>query len=311
MGGFGNDTYRYASGDGNDVIRELNSGFIDSDTLRFTNLNASDLTFGRSIVDTNDLLINITATGEVITVDDHFVSTTKGIEQIQFADSSAWDRGQIASAAWLQGTAGADTINGTIGNDTLVGLGGADILLGDFGNDTYRYASGDGNDIIRELNSGFIDSDTLRFTNLNASDVTFGRSITDTNDLLINIIGTGELITVDDHFVSTTKGIEQIVFANSSTMDRAQIASSAWLQGTAGADTINGTIGNDTIVGMGGADILLGDFGNDVYRYAAGDGNDIICELNSGFTDSDTLRFTNLNVVDLTFARSVTDTNDL
>jgi Ca2+-binding RTX toxin-like protein len=308
LGGYGNDTYVYAAGDGNDLIRDIGYNF-NNDVLKLTNLNAADVTFARSIADTNDLLINITATGEVITVDDHFLGTATGLEQIQFADGTIWNRSQIQAVAWLQGTPGADTITGTDGDDTILGKGGADTLLGGYGNDTYVYASGDGNDLIRDIGFNF-NNDVLKLTNLNASDVTFGRSAADTNDLLINITATGETITVDDHFLGTATGLEQIQFANGTTWNRSQIQAAAWLQGTSGADTITGTDGDDIIAGKGGDDTLLGGYGNDTYVYASGDGNDLIRDIGYNF-NNDLLKLTNLNVSDVTFGRSIADTNDL
>ena len=308
LGGYGDDTYVYASGDGDDVIRDVGYNF-NSDTLRFTNLNAADLTFGRSVADTNDLLINVTATGQTITVDDHFSGELIGLEQIQFADGTTWNQSQIQAAAWLQGTSASETITGTVGNDTIVGKGGDDILLGGYGDDIYRYASGDGNDVIRESGYNF-NSDTLRLSNLNAADVTFGRSLTDGNDLQIKINATGEVITVDDHFIGAETGLEQIQFADGTTWNRSQMQSAAWFRGTAAAETINGSAGNDTIVGSGGADTLLGGNGDDTYVYTSGDGNDVIREIGFNF-NSDTLRLTDLNIADLVFARSLSDTSDL
>src|SRR5439155_1102240 len=135
--------------------------------------------------------------------------------------------------AWLQGTAGADVITGTDGNDTFLGRGGADTLLGGYGDDTYVYASGDGNDLIRDIGYNF-NTDVLRLTNLNASDVTLSRSIADINDLLVTVNATGEVITVDDHFSGTPTGLEQIQFADGTIWDRNQIQANAWLRGTAG-----------------------------------------------------------------------------
>ena len=129
LGGIGDDTYVYASGDGNDVIREIGWNF-NTDTLRLTELNAADVTFGRSVVDPTDLLITINATGEIITVDNHFAGTATGIEQIQFADERIRNCPAIAAAAWMPivGTKGADTLHGTAGRDMFYGVGGADTL---------------------------------------------------------------------------------------------------------------------------------------------------------------------------------------
>jgi Ca2+-binding RTX toxin-like protein len=254
------------------VIRDVGYSF-DTDILKLTNLNSSDVTFARPIADPNDLLINVTATGEVITVKDHFLGTATGIEQIQFADGTIWNRSQIQAAAWLQGTSAAETITGTDGDDTIVGKGGADTLLGGYGNDTYVYASGDGNDVIRDIGYNF-NADVLKLTNLNAADVSFGYQAN--NNLLIAINATGEVITVENHFAGTTTGLEQIQFADGTTWDRTAIQAHAALVGTSGADTINGTSANETLDGLAGNDTINGGGGYDTYKFGAGFGQDVI-----------------------------------
>src|SRR5437016_4086231 len=95
----------------------------------------------------------------------------------------------------FNGTSGADVINGTSSSDTITGNRGNDTLLGGAGSDTYVYAKLDGSDVIREVGNS-ADTDTLRFTNLLAADVTLSRSLVDANDLLVTINATGDVITV-------------------------------------------------------------------------------------------------------------------
>jgi Ca2+-binding RTX toxin-like protein len=127
----------------------------------------------------NDLLVTINATGEVITVDDHFVGTSTGLEQIQFADGTTWDRTTIQAQSVLLGTSGADTINGTSANETLDGLGGSDTLnggsgndilvggagndtlTGGTGNDTFLFRAGFGIDIITDFTAGAGSDDAI------------------------------------------------------------------------------------------------------------------------------------------------------
>jgi Ca2+-binding RTX toxin-like protein len=309
-GGSGSDTYIFGVGYGNDLIQE-NGSSSDVDVLRLANLNTSDLIFTRSISDTNDVVITVKATGEVITIDNQISGATSGVEQIQFADGTVWDSNAIiANTRNFIGTALGETINGTTGNDIIVGNGGNDTLHGNSGNDTYVYAQGDGDDLIQE-NGSTTDFDVLRFSNLNASDLTFTRSLTDTNDLVIVVNATGERITVDNQNVGAASAIEQIQFADGTTWDANTIAvNSRNFIGTAGVDTVNGTTGNDTITGNGGNDTLHGNGGNDTYVYARGDGNDLIQE-NGLSTDADVLRFSDLNVNEITFSRSLADLNDL
>lgn len=149
--------------DGSDVISESISSL--GDVLRFTNLNAVDVTL-RS--DTLHLYVKINATGHEIRVNNQFNITNRGIESIEFADGSTWGAATIAAHAWIRGTTGADTINGSNDlKDTLFGDLGNDTLSGGNGNDIYLYRSGDGSDIISESVNSM--EDILRFTNLNAA----------------------------------------------------------------------------------------------------------------------------------------------
>ena len=317
LGSAGSDIYIYASGDGSDLIGDA-AGFTDNtDVLVLKNLNAGDLTFVRY---GNDLAISNAATGETITVNDQFYSESEywGLERIDFADGSSWDRSQIETAAQLDylvtvpGTAAAETLTGTFGDDVIRGFGGNDTLLGDAGSDIYIYASGDGSDLIDDA-AGFTDNtDVLVLKDVNADDLTLLRY---GDDLTINITATGTTITVNDQFRSESEywGLERIDFADGSSWDRSQIETAAQLDylvtvpGTTAAETLTGTFGDDVIRGFGGNDTLLGDAGNDIYIYASGDGSDLIDD-EAGFTDNtDILVFKNLNAVDLSVARTGDD----
>ena len=113
-------------------------------------------------------------------------------------------------------------ISGT-GNDVLRGAGGNDILVGGYGGDTYVYASGDGNDLIVDGNdpSNPSERDTLQLTNI-ASDGVTVTATQNGEDLLVNVLATGETITVLQQFV--TLGIERLTFANGVAWNRATIA---------------------------------------------------------------------------------------
>ena len=332
-GGAGSDTYLYALGDGSDLIHEaFNSG---TDTLRFTDLNAGDISLANAQNDPNDLIITVTATGDTIRIDDQFYTTSafnSGIERMVFADGTVWDAAAIAAATaiYIDGTPGNDTLNGTAYNDIITGGLGNDTLNGGAGSDTYVYAVGDGNDRIHEdFNSGI---DTLRLTNLNAADVSFAGALGNPDDLIITVTATGETIRVDNQFTSmaaSNYSVDQIAFADGTTWNMAAIAAATTftfvgtpgndtLNGTAYHDVINGGAGNDTINGNAGDDIITGGLGDDIlnggpgsdtYIYTAGDGNDRIHEdFNSGV---DVLRLTNLNLADVGLVSAQSDAHDL
>ncbi|WP_339762041.1 calcium-binding protein, partial [uncultured Hoeflea sp.] len=291
--GAGSDTYVYASGDGNDYIDDESGSTTNVDILKLTDLNADDVTLSRSGVHAR-ILVN--STGHIITLDEQFFSSSAhwGIEQIEFADGTVWDRTQIKDNSWIRGTAANDTLYGTSNDDTFAGGLGDDTVNSGAGSDTYVYASGDGNDYIDDESGSTTNVDILKLTDLNADDVTLSRSGVHAR-ILVN--STGHIITLDEQFFSSSAhwGIEQIEFADGSVWDRAQIEeASEWINGTAGDDYLNGTAGNETIRGLAGDDhldgldgddILLGGDGNDTLN--GGAGNDVLAGQGGTYNQAD------------------------
>ncbi|MGQ0685617.1 calcium-binding protein [Bradyrhizobium sp.] len=271
--GYGSgDTYIYSVGSGNDTISEY-GGDTGNDVVKLTSLNASDVEFSRI---SNDLFIKIIATSEVLKVENQF-NGTNGIEQVLFGDGTVWDRTQIADAAWVRGTSGADTLNGNGNAETFDGRGGNDTLRGYGNGDTYIYALGSGNDTVEEY-SGDAGTDVIKLAGLNSADVLFSRS---GNDLFVQINASGETLKVSNQF-NGTNGVEQFVFADGTTWDRPAIASAAWYRGTSGNDTISGSSSNDTIAGGGGNDTMSGGTGNDTFVFQASPGQDIVTDFTPG-----------------------------
>src|SRR5262249_19203279 len=123
-----------------------------------------------------------------------------------------------------RGTNAAETIVGTGVDDIFDGRGGNDLLQGGWGSDTYLYGVGSGNDTIQDVGLSQ-DVDQVKLVGLNAADVTLGRN---GNDLFITIIATAEVLKVLDHFNGNTYGIEQLVFADGTSWDRATMQAQAW-----------------------------------------------------------------------------------
>ena len=292
-GGGGGDTYIYAAGSGNDTVSE-NSGDSGDDVVKLSGLNSADVLFSRS---GNDLLIQINSSGETLKVENQF-NGANGIEQIVFADASTWDRAAIFDAAWVRGTAGNDTFFGSGDAEVFDGKGGNDYLHGGGGGDTYLFGAGSGNDTVSE-NSGDTGDDVIKLVGLTSSDVTFSHS---GNDLLIAINATGETLRVENQF-NGSNGVEEIVFADGSTWDRSQIDAASWFRGTSGNDWISASSSDDVMFGGLGNDYLRGNDGDDTYIYASGHGNDEIDDQSGSTTQIDTLKFTDLNISDLTVSR--------
>ncbi len=177
----------------------------------------------------------------------------------------------------LAGAAGNDTLLGGDGDDDLTGGLGSDALYGGHGNDVYRFASGDGFDVIRESGGA---ADRVRFTDLSSTDISI-RQIG--NDLWFLQQSTGSgLFAVGDFFSAASYELEAAEFSNGVVWDNATLKTMASqitgtngpdsLTGSSAADRIYGLAGNDTLTGLDGDDLLDGGTGND--NMAGGLGND-------------------------------------
>jgi Ca2+-binding RTX toxin-like protein len=163
------DTYIYASGDGNDYIDDEWGSTADIDVLRFIDLNAEDLTFSRSGV---HMKIAVNSTGHIITLDEQFYPSPDywGMEQIQFADGTVWDRQAIRESAWTKGTSGNDVLAGTAGDDVFHGDSGNDTITTGAGDDIIIFKPNFGLDIVTDFQSGAGSADVLEFDNSLFSD---------------------------------------------------------------------------------------------------------------------------------------------
>jgi Ca2+-binding RTX toxin-like protein len=296
-GNTGSDSYRYASGDGSDTIFEFGAS-SDVDTLLLIDRDADDVELRRS---GDGLWIRDLATGQEIQVSNQFNSSGQwGIEQIEFSDGDKVTREQIRAAAWYRGNITNDALYGSTLDDALVGNAGNDWLEGNTGSDIYRYASGDGSDTIFEFGASS-DVDTLLLVDIDVANVELRRS---GDGLWIRDLATGQEIQVSNQFHTSGQwGIEQILFSDGTTIDRAQIQAAAWFRGTSSNDSLSGTDQGDILVGGFGSDTLSGGAGSDAYRYISGDGNDTIVDYGAGL-DMDSLRLTDLNAADVELRRS-------
>ncbi len=306
----GSDVYVYRSGDGNDIISDT-GGISDEDKVLLADLTAADIQVQRSQVNNNDLIITIVATGATITVVNHFAGSISGLEFIEFSDGSTWDRGDIDTHSAevvddnvIVGTVGSDTLYGTSGDDVYRGGLGDDWIQTGAGSDTFVWQKGDGNDWINEASGSTTDIDTLEFVDVDQTDVLLIHS---GNDLLVEIISTGEVIEIDEHFWSpwSNWGIEQIQFADGTVWDHNTIQTQARLIGTDGVDTLLGT--SNIYVFQGGAgDDFINSAGSssDTFIWQKGDGNDWINEGSGSTTDVDTLQFLDVNQGEISLTHS-------
>jgi Ca2+-binding RTX toxin-like protein len=287
--GAGSDLVLYAKGDGSDYLDDESGSMVDVDVLKFSDLNANDITVSRSGAHAK---IVVNETGHTITLDEQFYSATAnwGFERIEFADGTVWDRPGIQSAAWIRGTSGNDTLSGFSGDDIFQGRAGNDRINSGPGNDIYVYAKGDGNDYIDDESGSTSETDTLRLTDLTADDVFLTRSGV---HAILTVKETGETITFDEQFYSATAnwGFERIEFSDGASWSRAQIVTAAWIRGKETNDTLSGTVGDDTIDAGAGNDTISGLAGNDTFVFRSNFGNDTITDFTAGAGSVDVIAF--------------------
>lgn len=278
FGSYGNDTYRFNLGDGQDTLTETPEGEAYSnispsiDTLEFgQNISAGDLAFTRV---GDDLQISHANGTDGILVENWFQEPTNHykVNNFVFADGTVWSDLDVEEASISLGTSGADTLLGyrdlneevfagdgddqvwgRAGNDVLHGEGGNDYLDGETGDDQLLGGAGNDNLVGRagdDSLEGGLGDDTLQG----------GAG----QDILLG--GSGE----DSLFGG--EGNDQINGG----------ADNDYVEAGAGDDVVDGGDGDDQINGGAGDDTLTGGTGNDHYVFAAGSGHDTIHNSDGG-----------------------------
>ena len=191
----------------------------------------------------------------------------------------------------LEGGLGDDTLEGGIGDDVLKGGGdndnlsggtGDDTLIGGYGNDSYKIAADGSHDVIQDQGSHITDIDKIIFAEgITQAHISYSRTAT---DLIITISKDDILstVTIQDSFRYRRNQIEQLVFADNTTVSIATVlaAVSTWtgtdevesIYGDVADDRLDGGAGNDRLFGYGGDDKLIGGAGDDtlcVLRFLA------------------------------------------
>src|SRR5262249_18764886 len=156
-----------------------------------------------------------------------------------------------------EGLGGNDILDGGPGNDTLDGGAGNDLLLGGFDNDVYLVNAGGGQDTISDF-AGF---DELRFgPGVSPDQVSRFRN---GNDLVLQVGGTADSVTIAQWFANPQNQIEQVSFADGTVWDAATTGSLRLL-GDDGDNFLFANSDNATLIeGFGGNDLMGGTLGND------------------------------------------------
>jgi Ca2+-binding RTX toxin-like protein len=259
VGGLGNDTlnggnrdslYLFARGDG--VDRIIESGGV-SDGISFAaGVLPSEVSLSRAGGNFDDLVISIAGVDQITAhgyfTRDAFGTYVSRIEEISFADGTAWDYAAVFSRV-ISVTAGSDRLIGDHAANAFDGLGGNDTIEGRDGNDTLdggtgtdRLDGGTGDDLY------FVDAST---------------------DVVLEGFGWGS-DEVRATAASFTLGIhiERLTYVGSGNFAGTGNSTAETISGGAGSDTLFGGNGDDVLVGDSGADRLDGGSGYDRVEYA-------------------------------------------
>ncbi len=302
-GSTGGDSYRFGLGSGRDRIEEnvQDHLFLDGpDSVVFgAGVALSDAIFARI---GDDMVITLAGGADALTIAGHYADAKNRVERFVFDDGTVLTAleatGEAIAAAT---TAGDDRILGGGGGDLLDGGAGDDTLLGGNGDDVYLFGVGSGRDRIEEIDTspnGLDGQDAISFgAGLAPEDVRFRRSAEDPDDLVIEIIGTDDALTVVNQFNPrgnlTPFDVESFLFADGAQLTRADVRARALAEmATPGDDTVDGFRVADTIDGGAGDDLLRGSTGGDLYLFGPGSGQDRIEEgdrANNGLDGDDAI----------------------
>jgi len=259
------------NGSGNSLNNILN-GLVNTATNTLAGGSGDDV----YVIGDNDTVVEIVDEGIDIVELRGRGNATYLIDNYTFANVEGLRLG-AGTTGNLVGNALDNNLYGEDGLNILTGGAGNDHLEGGRGDDTYVFNLGDGQDTVLETNG----NDTIQFGSgiaLTQLDYSLRN-----NNLTINILATGDSITIDNWLDGGGRSVENLRFDNNDVINLAsQVNTVNILDGTENIDALRGYIdsvdhvmygyaGSDTLDGYRttGADILYGGMDDDVYRIDA------------------------------------------
>jgi Ca2+-binding RTX toxin-like protein len=292
---YGNDTYLFAKGAGQDTINDYDSTAGNIDTVKLIGLLPSQISFVRELgsngVPTSDLVIKVKDTNDSLRISNYYASPIYKIEKFAFEDGSVLGTAELDAAqflptgATLYSTNSSDMIDLRNAASTTVYASGGGYS---YGNDTYLFAKGAGQDTINDYDSTAGNIDTVKLIGLLPSQISFVRELgsngVPTSDLVIKVKDTNDSLRISNYYASPIYKIEKFAFEDGSVLDN-------FVPGSSGNDTLTGTTGNDLLDGGAGADLLAGGAGHDIYVMGRSYGTDNVVENDVTAGNTDVVQF--------------------
>ena len=197
------DTYRYARGDGRDIVRD-GARPAQGDGSRSAAIHRRG-PLHQPRDRSNDVIVRFADAGDEILIVDALAAGS-GIETIVLtSDGTSFTPQDVRALLTLgESTIEDDVIVGTAGDDVIDGARGNDLLVGDAGNDAYLYRRGDGDDRIDAFGTGY---DVVRLLDYNIGDIVSAvRAGPDSADLIILFSGAGDRLVLRDALGSANSG---------------------------------------------------------------------------------------------------------
>ncbi|EFL88196.1 tandem-95 repeat protein [Ahrensia sp. R2A130] len=304
--GEGQDTIRFARGDGRDTIEAKVVFAFTSDTLELSGYLPDDVILTAHPFEPLGFIVTFVGTDDEIVVRSTSSLLRARVTKIEFDDGTIWSSSDIAARTGPAAFAEPNEIldQPTDGLPIEMGAGDDYVRTVDT-DDMYIYRNGDGRDVyFDEGTNSAQGADIVEFADLLIGDVKFERrgdsfAVVIEADAARGIIAGS--ITISDALIGTRGQIEIFRFSDGEEIGLATaIAQSIRDDATQGADTITGTAGDDEISGDGGSDLLFGGEGNDTYVWSRGDGHDEISDIGG----VDRLRLAGVTEGDLFFEQA-------
>ncbi|MEI7473363.1 MAG: calcium-binding protein [bacterium] len=171
-----------------------------------------------------------------------------------------------------------DNVDSELRNNIIKGGKGNDIITNAFSNDTYLFDKGDGQDIITDVHGNDAIDFGASITNKNIS------FVKNNDNLIINVDGQTDRITVNNWFASLDNQIETLNFTDGSSITAKEIddmfdnSITPTVIGTEKNDVFTGYNGDDVYYAAKGYDRIKDYSGNDTYLFNKGDDWDSITD---------------------------------